>query len=73
MSFISDYAWMKRTTPTSSAQVREVVNVLAECDRAFNPNYTRDENRARFNPKHPISKRRVRLVRMFWAYKNEGR
>ena len=73
MSFMSDYAWMRRTTPTSSAQVLEMICVLADCDKTFNPNYTRDKSRERFNPKHPASKRKIRYLRMFWAYKNEGR
>lgn len=68
MSFMSDYSWMRRTTPTSSAQVREVINVLAECERIWNP-YWRNR---KFSPTWKESKRRVRLVRMFWAYKNKG-
>ena len=73
MSFMQEYSWMRRTTPTSSAQVREVVNVLAECDRLFNPNYERDKSRERFNPKHPASKRKIRYLRMYWAFMNKGR
>lgn len=73
MSFIQEYSWMRRTTPTSSAQVREIINVLAECDRVFNPNYTRDKSRERFNPNHPASKRKIRYLRMYWALKNKGR
>ena len=68
MSFMQEYAWMRRTTPTSSAQVREVVNVLAECERKWNPYW---RNRM-FSPTWKESKRRVRLARMFWALKNEG-
>lgn len=69
MSFMSDYAWMRRTTPTSSAQVREVVNVLAVCERMWNP-YWRNR---KFDPTWKESKRRVRLARMFYALKNKGR
>ena len=67
--FAEEYFWMKSTDPQSSAQIREFCNVLAWCDRMWNPNYIRDQHS--MIPKKD-SKRKARLVRMFWAFQKMG-
>ena len=63
--FVREYAWMKRTNPQSTAEIREVCNVLAECDRMWNPHHAETYG-------WKDSKRKLRLVRMFDAFRKMG-
>ena len=68
-NFWSDYFWMRRTVPSRKALVREHLAILNECGRRFDPHY----EQKKFNPLARDSKRRARLLRMYWAMEMERR
>lgn len=67
-NFWSNYFWMRNNTPDRKALVREHLAILDECGRRFDPHY----EKKKFNPLAHDSKRRVRLVRTFWAMERSG-
>ncbi len=66
-SFWSEYfAMLADPVPTRPSRCQFYITILAECNRRWNPNYEK-QLRSMIPPKD--SKRKARLVRMYWAMK----
>lgn len=68
MDFWNEYFKMKAQEPVDTeAGAILRLSCLEMAAERWNPNYARDKARERFNPLHPVSKRKLRYLRILWA------